>query len=482
MNTYNASVQQYHCPGCGADLKIASIENGYVQCRFCGAQVALQGQFFSSIKNGKWKECDFKSGLPVTINRKDRHTALVTTLTNDPYFPIDVLTKTIVLEENCVGVICYLINYEMVLHKDPASGVLGLFSSRKDATVNGRYLVCSSLAYKDFISSMYPDLDQVKFKTKEQLDYPKDFEIVESDILQKDALGYLPKEKLTSDILRQYQGYIIDSFKISDVAFPVCLTYFDILLDYFGQQYHFYIRSDGQKVLCNFTPHDHNLQVRIESLSKELKRTPKTIQREEEYYEEVPVETVKQVTETSKPKASKAIDAALIITGIATGGAMAPLVAGGIIANHNRAKNSEVKYVNETKIEKVKRKRSITEDNPDYVELKRQLSGLKNQIKELKNQYLCGEKFLNGIYSNNSNFSNVVDDGFKYKLVLEKVGNNEDRVLSIITESFSMSYRQAVRIIDSLPYTLNGEFNKADCDRIVNSLRDAGSTVSIIQN
>lgn len=482
MNTGNASVQQFYCPSCGADLKISSIENGYVQCRFCGAQVALQGQFFSSIKNEKWKECDFKSGLPVTINRKDRHTSLVTSITSDPYFPVDVLTKTVVLEEDCVGVICYLINYEVVLHKDPAGGIFSVFSSRKDATVNGRYLVCSSSAYKDFINSMYSDLDQVKFKTKEQLEYPKGFEIVQSELSQKDAIGYLPKEKLTSDILRQYQGYTIDSFTISDVVFPVCLTYFDILLDYFGQQFHFYIRPDGQKVFCNFAPHDQNLQTRIENLSKELKRTPKTIQREETYYEEVPVETVKQVTETSKPKASKALDAALIITGIATGGAMAPFVAGGIIANHNRAKNTDVKYVNETKIEKVMKKRTLSEDNPDYVELKKQLSDLKNSIKKLKNQYLCGEKFLNGVYSNNSNFTNVADDGFRYRLILEKVGNNEDKVLSIITESFSKSYRQAVRIIDSLPYTFNGDFNKGDCDRIVNALRDAGSTVSIIQN
>ena len=47
----NVSIKQYNCPSCGSALKLSSIDNGYVQCSFCGAQVALQGKFFSSIKN-----------------------------------------------------------------------------------------------------------------------------------------------------------------------------------------------------------------------------------------------------------------------------------------------------------------------------------------------------------------------------------------------------------------------------------------------
>ena len=479
----NASIKQYNCPSCGATLKISGIENGYVQCRFCGAQVALQGEFFSNVKNEEWKERVFKSGIPVTISRKECHTSLVNTITRDPYFPIDVLTKTVVQKEECIGVICYLINYEVALHKDPAKGILGLLSSRKDATVNGRYLVCGTSTFKPFINAMYPDLDKVKFKPKDQLEYPKGFRIVSNDISQNDASRYFPRDEITTGILKKHKGFTIDRFTLSEFAFPVCLTYFDVTMDYFGQTQHFYIRSDGQQTLCNWTPHDENLQHRIESLKKELKKTPKTIQHEESYYEEVPVEVVREVTETSKPKASKAVDAALLITGIAIGGIAAPFVAGGIIANHNRAKTEETRYVTETEIQKVMKKRTISKDNPDYANLKKQLTDLTNHIKELKNQYLCGEKFLNGIYNHSDRpFSNIGEDGFRYKLILEKVGNNEDKVLSILTNTFSMSFRQAVRIIDSLPQTLSGEFNKPDSDRVVNALRDAGATVSIIQN
>ena len=106
-----------------------------------------------------------------------------------------------------------------------------------------------------------------------------------------------------------------------------------------------------------------------------------------------------------------------------------------------------------------------------------------NYIQELKNQYLCGEKLLNGIYNHSDRpFSNIGDDGFRYRLVLEKAGTNEDKVLSILTNTFSMSFRQAVKIIDSLPQTLSGDFNKSESDRVVNALRDAGATVSVIQN
>lgn len=479
----NASIKQYNCPSCGSALKLTSIENGYVQCVFCGAQVALQGEFFSNIKNEEWKERGFKSGLPVTISRKDSHTSLVSTITRDPYFPIDVLTKTVVQKEECIGVICYLINYEVVLHKDPMQGILGVFSSRKDATVNGRYLVCGTSTFSSFINSMYPDLDKIKFKPKDQLDYPKGFRIVGNDISQTDASNYFPKDNITADILKKHRGFTIDKFTISEVAFPVCLTYFDVTMDYFGQTQHFYIRTDGQQALCNWAPHDENLQHRIENLKKELKKTPKTIQREESYYEEVPVEVSRQVTETSKPKASKAVDAALLITGIAIGGVAAPLVAGGIIANHNRAKTEETRYVTETEIQTVMKKRTISEDNPDYANLKKQLTDLTNYIQELKNQYLCGEKLLNGIYNHSDRpFSNIGDDGFRYRLVLEKAGTNEDKVLSILTNTFSMSFRQAVKIIDSLPQTLSGDFNKSESDRVVNALRDAGATVSVIQN
>ena len=479
----NVSIKQYNCPSCGSALKLSSIDNGYVQCSFCGAQVALQGKFFSSIKNEEWKERNFKSGVPVSISRKECHTSIVRTITRDPYFPIDVLTKTVVQKEECVGVICYLINYEVALHKDPISGILGVFSSTKNATVNGRYLVCGTSTFNSFINSMYPDLDQIKFNPKDHLDYPKGFRIVGNDISQNNASQHFPKDDITAKILKKHKGFTIDSFTISEVAFPVCLTYFDVTMDYFGQTQHFYIRPDGQQALCSWAPHDENLQHRIENLNKQLKKTPKTIQREESFYEEVPVEVTRQVTETSKPKASKAVDAALLITGIAIGGVAAPLVAGGIIANHNRAKTEETRYVTETEIQKVRKTRTISEDNPDYANLKKQLTDLTNYIQELKNQYLCGEKFLNGIYSNaGSSFSNIADDGFRYRLILEKIGNNEDKVLNIISNSFSMSFRQAVKIIDNLPQTLNGDFNKADCDRIVNALRDAGATVSIIQS
>lgn len=479
----NATIKQYNCPSCGAVLKISSIENGYVQCRFCGAQVALQGEFFSNVKNEEWKEKGFKSGLPVTINRKDCHTSLVKAITRDPYFPIDVLTKTIVQKEECIGVLCYLINYEVVLHKDPGKGIFGLFSSRKDDTVRGRYLVCGTSTFDTFINAMYPDLDKIKFKPKEQLEYPRGFRIVDNDISQADAPRYFPKDDITAAILKKHRGFTIDSFTISEVAFPVCLTYFDVIMDYFGQRQHFYIRSDGQQVICDWAPHDENLQHRIESLKKELKKTPKTLQREESYYEEVPVEVVRQVTETTKPKASKAVDAALLITGFAIGGVAAPFVAGGIIANHNRAKTEETRYVTETEIQTVMKKRTISEDNPDYAELKKQLADLTNFIKELKNQYLCGEKYLNGIYNHGDRpFSNIGDDGYRYRLILEKVGSNEDKVLNILTNTFSMSFRQAVKIIDSLPQTLNGDFSKADSDKVVNALRDAGATVSIVQN
>ncbi len=210
--------------------------------------------------------------------------------------------------------------------------------------------------------------------------------------------------------------------------------------------------------------------------------TPKTIQHEEEYYEEIPVNTVTPVTETSKKKPSKAVDAALIMTGIATGGALMPLVAGGIIANHSKARNTETKYLNETKIEKVKKKRTISENNPEYYELKRQLSELTDSINNTKSQYLSGEMFLKGIYNNSDKpFTHVGDDGYNYSLILENVGNDEDSVMDLLIKEFSISYRQAISIIDDLPHKLKGSYSKADCDRIVNALRDAGATVSIVQ-
>lgn len=478
----DATVRKFNCPSCGAPLKISSIENGYVQCRFCGAQAALQGEFFSNIKNEEWKERDFKSGLPVTINRKDRHTALVNTITKDPFFPVDVLTRTVVKKEECIGVICYFVNYEVAFHKDATKNFLGITTPRKDEKVNGRLLVCGTTSYAQFINAMFPDIDQVKFRLKDQLDFPKGFTIVDNDVYPTDAHRYVPQNNISTEILAKHKGFNIDRFTVSDVVFPICLTYFDVTLDYYGEEIHFFIRSDGQQILCNWMPHDENLKSRIDELNKKLRYTPKTIQHEEEYYEEVPVNTVTPVTETSKKKPSKAVDAALIMTGIATGGALMPLVAGGIIANHAKAKNTETKYVNETKIEKVKKKRTISEKNPEYYELKRQLSELTDSINNTKSQYLSGERFLNGIYNNSDKpFAHIGDDGYKYKLVLEKVGNDEDSVMDLLINEFTISYRQAISIIDDLPHNLKGSYSKADCDRIVNALRDAGATVSIVQ-
>jgi hypothetical protein len=90
--------------------------------------------------------------------------------------------------------------------------------------------------------------------------------------------------------------------------------------------------------------------------------------------------------------------------------------------------------------------------------------------------------FLKGIYNNSDKpFTHVGDDGYNYSLILENVGNDEDSVMDLLIKEFSISYRQAISIIDDLPHKLKGSYSKADCDRIVNALRDAGATVSIVQ-
>ena len=73
----------------------------------------------------------------------------------------------------------------------------------------------------------------------------------------------------------------------------------------------------------------------------------------------------------------------------------------------------------------------------------------------------------------------AADEKTEFDVVLKECGANKIAVIKVVRALTGLGLKEATEIVHNCPHTLNDAVSKADAEKIVNDLKEAGATAEI---